>query len=117
MLVLACFGARAVQACKLGVPPRHLSDESRRATDSQPPRLTSAPGLQVQRIDMGNGWGGSASSCDGQGFIRINVAVSDDQTPMTECGFRLSLVSGTLPASLHFPTHDVRAVDGVISLP
>ena len=44
------------------------------------------------------------------------MPVSDDQTPAEACGFRLTLVSGTLPAGLPFPTNDVRAMNGEIFL-
>lgn len=119
LLVLTLPGARAVQACKLLSPAKHLSDETRRATDTQPPRFTSPPTVEVQRAVKPGGTGchePSHGNCDEIGRIRIKVPVSDDQTPVAECGFRLTLVSGRLPDSVQLPTHDVRAFDGEIPL-
>jgi len=121
LLPLALLGARPARACKVGSPKPHLSDETRKATDNQAPRFTSPPTITVTRgmaPDTGLGCEERVSSgdCSDLGTIRIAVPVSDDQTPAEECGFRLTLKSGALPAGVQFPTTDVRAASGEIFL-
>jgi hypothetical protein len=121
LLSLALLAARPARACKVGSPQPHLSDETRKATDGQAPRFTSPPTLTVTRgktPDTGLGCEERSGSgdCSDLGTIRIAVPVSDDQTPAEACGFRLTLVRGTLPAGVQFPTTDVRAINGEIFL-
>jgi hypothetical protein len=119
LAVLLSLGARPAQACKFGEPRIHLSDETRRATDAQAPRFTSAPTITVTRASAAEGSGcekRASGDCSDAGSVRIAVPVSDDQTPPQECGFRLSLASGSLPAGLRLPTSDIRALDGEIIL-
>jgi hypothetical protein len=119
-LSVALLVARAAEACKLSFPQPHLSDETRRATDGQAPRFASPPTVTIHpaehREEPGGCYQPSGSSCDDAITIRIAVPVSDDQTPAEECGFRLSLVEGTLPEGLRLPEHDVRARGGELFL-
>jgi hypothetical protein len=120
ILLPALLASHRAKACKVGVPQVHLSDETRRASDNQPPRFTTPPSITVQRgmgSDQGTGCEDRpVTDCSDLGVIRITVPVTDDQTPADQCGFRLALVSGTLPPGFQLPDHDIRAVDGAIIL-
>jgi hypothetical protein len=120
MLLPALLASHAAKACKVGMPQPYLSDETHRASDNQPPRFTTPPSIIVQRgmsSDQGTGCEDlPVTDCSDLGVIRITVPVSDDQTPADQCGFRLALVSGTLPPGLQLPDHDISALNGEIFL-
>jgi hypothetical protein len=120
LLGLTLAAAPEARACKPALPVPHVVDESRKASDGQAPRLTSAPSVTVSR---GNDLELSAcerdrtgDTCDDLGWLAIDLAASDDQTPAAEIGFRLTVTGGKLPPDLRLPTHDVRARDGRIML-
>lgn len=116
--MMACAGV-AVALCALATPARACSfpdnqpytiDPQAQATDATPP---SAPVATVQSVKRGKGpeYAGcsqSASSCDDLGTILLQVSATDDQTDTASLGYRIELVSGSLPSGLTLPATAVR---------
>jgi len=119
VLAAALVSASPARACKRALPTMHLSDERLKATDSQAPRFTAMPTVEIQPVEETQGMGcyePGGSSCGDVGSLTITLPASDDQTPVEDVGFRLSVASGTPPADFHLPGHDVRAIAGRITL-
>jgi hypothetical protein len=82
----------------------HTVIASMQATDQTPPTLPALPPAEVHRSDGSNQGGCGASSCRDVGIISIAALATDDMTQRERIGYRFTLESGTLPASLALPT-------------
>lgn len=114
--IVAALRANA-HACSVAGPGPYMIDAAMQATDHVAPTLGP---LAIAGLHRGEKTTGcmEANSCDGIGWLTINVAVSDDVTPANGVGYRFSIVAGTLPPSfsilLDQPTQ-VPASDGALS--
>ena len=122
LTVAALLGTLGVQpparACSIAVPTPHVVDPAMQATDHVPPTL---PPLGAPRITRGkppqrSGCGYSGTSCDDLGSVVIPLGATDDQTPPTQIGFRMSLAAGALPSGLSLPSDAVKPWGDVLAL-
>jgi hypothetical protein len=116
-LLLLADAPTPAQACSYPAFAPHVISPSARETDRTPPSLTAAPSLRVLRgrgPQMNCDGTTSATSCDDIGTVLLTPAASDDQTPPSELGVRVRLVSGTPPADMRIPAEDVRLSAGAI---
>ncbi len=99
LIVLAVVWLRplAVEACSFPAPPPLEIDPALLVTDHSRPSLTEVSIVEVKRGRGVSGCGGSASSCDDLGVIRVAVAATDDMTASNEMGFNLAITSGSSP--------------------
>jgi len=98
------------EACKLVSNPPHSVEPGEQAVDHVPP---SAPIVRVAQVKRGHdtspgACGGSASDCDGTGVVELEVAAQDDRSTADRLGYRVQLVSGSLPEGLSIPAAPVR---------
>jgi hypothetical protein len=75
--------------------------------DAVAPGRVSLISVVANDLDSPGGCGAS-SSCDGTGTVSIVVQAEDDATPPESMGFRMELVSGSLPPGLSLPDGPVR---------
>ena len=97
-----------VHACSLAGNQAHTVDPQAQATDASPP---SAPVVTIQTIQRGKGpegCGQAVFSCDDLGWIILQVSATDEQTAAGSLGYRIELVSGSLPSGLSLPATAVR---------
>jgi hypothetical protein len=111
-IVAGAFAAIAmpVYACEFGGNRPHTIDPQAQATDALPP---SAPIVTIPSIRRGkgpehHGCSRTVSSCDDLGLITLQVSATDDQTETASLGYRIELVSGSLPSDLLLPETAVR---------
>lgn len=111
--VIAFVAPAAAHACTFSGPQPLQIDPGLKATDRQPPSLTTVSVVGVKRGQgpQASGCGQTASSCDDLGQIRIAVAGTDDMTPAEQLGFRVSIAAGKPPAGLIVPDSAV-TIDG-----
>ena len=116
ILLAAVTAGRAVP-CSLPAYSPHQLDPAATG-DRTPPTLDAAPAVVIKRgpSPQQGCTGGSATSCDGIGSISITPVVRDDRTPIEQMGFRVRMVSGSLPDGLSLPSGDVRGFSGVLYL-
>jgi hypothetical protein len=89
----------SVAACEFALPNplQIVADPS----DQRPP---SSPLVSLVKVKRGDEWNegggcGSASSCDGSAFIRLQVAANDDTTPTSELGYVIESTETRLDVS------------------
>jgi hypothetical protein len=111
-IVAAAFAviATPVCACEFGGNRPHTVEPQAHAADASPP---TAPIVTIQSIRRGKGperqgCSQTASSCDDLGMIILQVSATDDQTETASLGYRIELVSGSLPSDLSLPETAVR---------
>ena len=108
--------SRIAGACEFPAPVEHVVDPAEADVDKEPPVKIEAVGMEVRR---GKGPRGGCSptstSCDDIGTITlVPTPPSDDRTPSNELGYRIRLVSGTVPSGLTIPTEAWRVENGVV---
>lgn len=108
---------RPAHACEPAVPTPHTLDAT--STDRVPPSLTAAPVklARSKRTQMGCDGSQTVDSCGDLATLMVTPASSDDQTPPAEMGYRIRLMTGSLPSGLILPTGDVRTQGGLVPLP
>ena len=102
------------RACSISGPIEHVVDPSMQATDQTPPTLPPNLETTIKR-GMGpqqQGCGQGSSSCDDLGVITIAARATDDVTPPTRIGYRLTLAAGSTPAGLQLPSSPVEFAGG-----
>jgi hypothetical protein len=102
------------RACSIAGPVEHVVDPSMQATDQTPPTLPPNIETTIKR-GMGpqqQGCGQGSSSCDDLGVITIAARATDDVTPPTRIGYRLTLAAGSPPAGLQLPAYPVEFAGG-----
>jgi hypothetical protein len=103
--------------CSFPAPTPHALDVAAQQVDHTPPSLVGRPVVAIQRGPSPEGCGAQqVTSCDGIGSLSITPAAADDRASAAELGFRLRVLSGSLPAGLTLPNTDVRAPSGAIQL-
>ena len=109
VVVAIVVGALRVdsRACSpIGTFP-HIVDTSMQATDQTPPTLPAIPAPLFRHDDA------SSSDLDGCNpkcevtYVGIPAVATDDMTPRARIGYRLSLVSGTLPPDVALPVNAI----------
>lgn len=113
VLVVLCLPGRALP-CEFARLDAHQVDAAAQQVDRTAPTLAPAPAVKVQRgTSPQHGCTGTlSSSCDGSGSIAITPTVADERALPAEIGFRMRLLSGSLPQGLNLPGGDVRARSG-----
>jgi hypothetical protein len=94
--------------CDPAAPQTHAVDPTMVGIDAVPPEWTNPPAVGFQKRGQGAAGCGDGDQCDAIGTLFVTVAATDDRTPPQSIRYRLQLVSGTPPRTLHVPDHDVR---------
>jgi hypothetical protein len=114
-LIVAIAAAAAslptsARACSFPGPIGHVIDESMQATDQMPPTLAPIPAPEITRGKGSQQTGCSqygSTSCDDIGRIALAVLATDDATPSSRIGYRLTIVTGAPPSGLSLPSDAV----------
>jgi hypothetical protein len=113
VLGLVMLAPRRADACSYE-DNRHYLDPAEQGVDVTPPGPVIVGAIEILRGEDNTPGCGVTGSCDGTGFIGFEVSSSDDRTPAELLGYRVELVSGTLPAGA-LPLTALRA-DGALVL-
>jgi hypothetical protein len=114
LVPLATTAAAApAEACDLAAPVAHRLDPAEQAVDHQPPVMGQRIGVNITRgRGKAAGCGGGDTSCDDVARVELTPEASDDRTPASGIGYRITLVHGPLPEGLTLPTGDVEGGAG-----
>jgi len=122
LVIASMAGAVALpsraRACSSAGDTPHLLDPAMQGIDQMPPTLAPLPAPQITRgkAPEQSGCTTSASSCDDLGSIGLSLQASDDVTPPTQIGYRLTLAAGSLPADLALPGGAIESLGGMLWL-
>jgi hypothetical protein len=131
-----CSPVRPAQACTkvAWTPEPYAVDPSLRALDSTPPSAFSEVTVLAYRspATICRGQTCTYDTCGDAAAVELSfVPPSDDQTPSSELGFRIELISGEIPQSMldvmqarpltpalafEVGFHEIAALDAVIAL-
>jgi hypothetical protein len=116
-LVALVLWAGEAGACSIGYY-EHILDSEEQELDSTPPGPVEILSTKVHRgrgPDCDGPWAYSESSCDGIGYISIEIVLPvDDRTPVDKMGYHIEYLEGGSSIDIYEPDRDRRAVDELL---